>query len=96
MTIDEMIERCPDIVKITPEIMIEVSNTKLNLPLDINKTWVDNGYDDYDAIEMVMELEKRLDISITDDVVETFTQGGNKPPVFKSYLRNKKIEELGL
>jgi hypothetical protein len=60
MTIDEMIERCPDIVKITPEIMIEVSNTKLNLPLDINKTWADNGYDDLDGIEMVMELEKIL------------------------------------
>ena len=96
MTIEEMIERCPDIVKITPEIMIEVSNTKLNLPLDINKTWVDNGDDDLDVIEMVMELEKRLDIAITDDVAEAFTQGGNKPPIFKSYIRNKKIEELGL
>ena len=96
MTIDEMIERCPDIVKITPEAMIEVSNTKLNLPLDINKTWVDNGYDDLDVVEMIMELEKMLDISITDDVAESFTQGGNKPPIFKSYLRDKKIEQLGL
>jgi len=95
MTIDEMIERCPDIVKITPEIMIEVSN-KLNLPLDINKTWADNGYDDLDVVEMIMELEKMLDISITDDVAESFTQGGNKPPIFKSYLRDKKIEQLGL
>lgn len=96
MTEKEMIEKCPDIVKVTPEILMEVANEKIGYPLDMNKTWNDNGYDDLDCVELAMELEKRLDIVIPDEVVDAFIGGNKKPMVFKSYLRNKKIEELGL
>ena len=96
MTTDEMIMRCPDIVKVTPDIMIELAKTKTNLPLDMDKTWADNGWDDLDVVELIMELEKELNIVIPDDVAEAFIDGKSKPPAFKSYLRNKKIEQLGL
>ena len=96
MTPEEMIMRCPDIIKVTPDIMIELAKTKTNLPLDTDKTWADNGWDDLDVVELIMELEKELDIVIPDDVAEAFIQSNIKPPAFKSYLRNKKIEQLGL
>jgi acyl carrier protein len=96
MTVEEMVERCPDIVKVTPNIMMEISNTRLNIPLDVNKSWYDNGYNDLDTVELIMELEKVLNINIPDDVVDTFIKINSKPMVFNSYLRNKKIEQLGL
>jgi acyl carrier protein len=95
MTIEEMIERCPDLIKITSDIMIEVSN-KLNLPLDLNKSWNDNGYDNLDVVELIMELEKVLNIDIPDDVVISFIEGNRKPVLFTQFIRNKKIKQLGL
>ena len=94
MTELEMIKRCPDIVKVTPEILMEIANEKIGYPLDMNKTWNDNGYDDLDCVELAMELEKRLNIVITDDVADAFISG--KINIFRSYIRNEKLEQLGL
>ena len=94
MTPEEMIQRCPDIVKVTPILMNEVAIKKLGQPLDFNKTFAQNGFDDLDGVEMIMELEKMLDIVIFDDVADAFVNG--KPPQFVQYNRNKRIEELGL
>lgn len=94
MTEEEMIKRCPDIVKVTPQIMIEIAKEKFDIEIDFNKTWQDNGLDDLDAIEMIMELEKKLDIVIKDDVADAFVNG--RPPQFLQHNRNKRIEELGL
>lgn len=94
MTPEEMIQRCPDIVKITPILMNEVAIKMLGQPLDFNKTFAQNGFDDLDGVEMIMELEKMLDIVIFDDVADAFVNG--KPPQFVQYNRNKRIEELGL
>jgi acyl carrier protein len=96
MTEDEMIKRCPDIVKVTPQIMNEIVYNIIGEPLDMNKTWYDNGLDDLDCVEFIMYIEKRLDIVIPDDVAGAFTRYNEKPKVFRSYLRNKKIEQLGL
>ncbi len=94
MTEEEMIKKCPDIVKITPQLMNEIYIEEYGQPLDFNKTWSENGFDDLDCIEMIMEFEKRLDIVITDEVAEAFIEG--KPPQFIQFTRNKKIEQLGL
>lgn len=94
MTEEEMLQRVPDMIKVTPQIMNEVSIKIIGQPLNMNKTWSENGFDDLDGIEMIMELEKILDIAITDDVAESFT--GGKPPQFIQIVRNRKIEELGL
>jgi acyl carrier protein len=45
---------------------------------------------------MVMEIEKRLDIVISDDIVDFLFNVGEKPPRFREYWRNKKLEDLGL
>jgi hypothetical protein len=43
-----------------------------------------------------MEIEKRLDITIFDEVVELLFNVYKKPPTFREYWRNKKLEDLGL
>jgi acyl carrier protein len=96
MTEDEMIKRCPDIVKVTPQIMNEIVYNIIGEPLDMNKTWYDNGLGELDCVEFIMHIEKRLDIVIPNDVADAFTRYNEKPKVFRSYLRNKKIEQLGL
>jgi acyl carrier protein len=94
MTPEEMIKRCPDIVKVTPDIMMEIAKEKFNIEIDFNKDWQDNGFDDLDSVEVIMELEKRLNIVITDDVADAFISG--KINIFRSYIRNEKLEQLGL
>lgn len=94
MTVEEMIQKCPDIVKVTPDVMNEFAIKINGQILDFNKTFAENGFDDLDGVEMIMELEKRLDIYITDEVADAFTNG--KPPQFVQFIRSKKIEELGL
>lgn len=94
MTEEEMLLRIPDMIKITPQIMNEVAIKIIGQELDFNKTLHQNGFDDLDAVEMVMELEKRLSIVIDDFVADAFIN--SKPPQFLQYNRNKRIEELGL
>jgi acyl carrier protein len=94
MTESEMIMRCPDMIKVTPEIMMEIAKEKFDIEIDFNKDWRDNGFDDLDAVEMIMELEKRLNIVITDDVADAFIS--RKITIFRSYIRNEKLEQLGL
>ena len=96
MTIEEMIQKCPDLVKITTSVMNEVAIKIIGEPLNFNKTYDEMGFDDLDRVEMIMELEKRLDIYITDEVADAFVNGKNKPFNVSQYNRSKKIEELGL
>ena len=96
MSIDEMIQRCPDILKVTPEILSKVFEDKIGKTLDFNKTYGEHGVDELDCVETIMELEKILDINIPDDVCEYFIAENIKPVLFTQYNRNKKIEQLGL
>ena len=96
MEIEEVIGKVPGFEKITPEIMIKVSNYKMNIDLDLTKTFGQNGFDDLDCVEFIMELEKILDISIPDYICDKFLSTNNKPPLLLQYNRNKKIEQLGL
>lgn len=89
-----MIEKCPGIVKVTPDLMNELAIRINGDILDFNKTFAENGFDELDGVELIMELEKRLDIYITDEVADAFING--KPPKFVQFIRSKKIEELGL
>jgi len=96
MTIEEMIQKCPDLVKITASAMNEVAIKITGESLNFNKTYGEMGFDDLDCVEMIMELEKKLDIHITDEVADAFVNGKNKPFNVSQYNRNKKIEDLGL
>jgi acyl carrier protein len=96
MELEQLINKNPQLNKITEKLINQISIEKYSINLDYNKTLGDNGFDDLDCIEMVMEIEKRLDIVISDDIVDFLFNVGEKPPRFREYWRNKKLEDLGL
>jgi acyl carrier protein len=96
MELEQLINKNPQLNKITEKLINQISIEKYSINLDYNKTLGDNGFDDLDCIEMVMEIEKRLDIVISDDIVDLLFNVGEKPPRFREYWRNKKLEDLGL
>ncbi len=96
MTPEEMIEKCPDIIKITHQSLIKAINKVGYTEFDFNKTWSQNGFDELDGVETIMELEKQLGIVISDDVAEEYIKGDKIPIIFTQYNRSKKIEQLGL
>ncbi len=96
MELEQLINKNPQLNKITEELINQISIEKYSINLDYNKTLGDNGFDDLDCIEMVMEIEKRLDIVISDDIVDLLFNVYKKPPRFREYWRNKKLEDLGL
>jgi acyl carrier protein len=96
MELEQLINKNPQLNKITEKLINQISIEKYSINLDYNKTLGDNGFDDLDCIEMVMEIEKRLDIVISDDIVDFLFNVGEKPPRFREYCRNKKLEDLGL
>ena len=57
--------------------------------------WVDLGMDDLDQIEFVMNLEKRCNISINDDVCEVlFSNGPNH--LVNNILSEKRENKLNI
>jgi len=96
MELEQIINDNPQLNKISEKLINQISFEKYSINLDYNKTFGDNGFDDLDCIEMVMEIEKRLDILISDDIIGLLFDVDRKPPKFKEYWRNKKLEDLGI
>jgi acyl carrier protein len=95
-SLDKMAEDYTDLLKITIKLMSDITKDKIGCDLDLNKTWADNGFDDLDCIEMVMEIEKHLNIHISDEVAMKLFGLNVKPPAFIQYLRDRKLKELGI
>ena len=96
MDLEQIIVDNPQLNKITEQMMNEITLDKIGVILDYNKTLGDNGFDDLDCVEVVMELEKKLDIVVPDHILDLLSNTDKKPPRFQQYLRNKKLEDLGL
>jgi len=96
MTLEKIIQDIPELGRINPDVMDKIAIRINGLPLDYNKTWSDNGYNDLDTIEMLMLLEKELNIDVPDEIVDYLFSGNVKPPKFISVIRDKKLSELGI
>ena len=59
------------------------------------KSFGDMGLDDLDIVEVIMNIEKEYDCEIPDDLGE-YMFSMDPQPFMRSYIRNKRIEELGL
>lgn len=96
MELEQIIIDNPQLNKITEQMMNEVTLDKLGVILDYNKSFYENGFDDLDCVEVVMELERKLDIVVSDEILSILFNPYNKPPRFQQYWRNKKLENLGI
>jgi len=94
--IEKILQDMPELGKITPDVMNAIAIRMHGEPLDMSKTWGENGYDDLDSVEMIMELEKELNIVIPDHIADILVSGDSKPPRFTSFIRDKKLNQLGL
>lgn len=65
-----------------------------------NKTYFDQHTDQLDLVEIVMDMEKNLEISIPDDFAFEFFDERCYPTslefLYKINLRNENIEKLGI
>ena len=59
------------------------------------KTFAEMDVDDLDLIETIMNIEKKYDCEITDNLGEKILTE-NPQTLMKSYLRNSRLEELGI
>jgi acyl carrier protein len=96
MELDQILTKYPQLTKITEQVIKDIFLEKFGFEIDFNLTYEENGFDDLDCIEFAMEIEKRLDITIWDEVVELLFDNKKKPPRFTEYWRNKKLDDLGI
>lgn len=94
--IEKILQDMPELGKITPDAMNAIAIRMRGESLDMNKTWGENGYDDLDSVEMLMELEKVLNIAIPDHIADYLFSVNVKPPLFISVIRDKRLNQLGL
>lgn len=47
-------------------------------------------------VDFIMQIEKELNISISDEVAEAFTNSDTKPFNISVYNREKKLRSLGI
>ena len=95
----QIILKHPHLIKITPSVLSKSFNNLTGECLDYSKTWGDQGFGDLDLIEMVMWIEKELNISIHDELIDTIFNTELYPinisGIFSIY-REERLLELGI
>jgi acyl carrier protein len=81
--------------KINTQVQQSILKEKFGIS-NYNLTFGEMNFNDLDNIEFIMELEKRLDIIIPDDVVEHLTNPSQRPIDFMKFLRDEKLNLLGI
>ena len=92
MTIEEILIDCPGLEKVT----FNHYKDFLGDDFDPNKTWIEMGFDDLDVIELIMHLEKKLDFELSDYLVDEVFGANMKPINFIVYIREQKLNDLGI
>ena len=96
MDIESIFIEHPQMKLVSENLVNDIVLEKLNITLDYNKNFGENGLDDLDCVELAMEIEKRLEISIQDDVLDFLFNVTKKPPMLREYWRDKKLDDLGI
>jgi acyl carrier protein len=86
----------PDLMKITTSAFCKVFKDVTGEDLDYTKTYGEQGLGDLDIIEMVMYLEKELNISVHDELTDTIFHIDSYPINFTLWHREERLLELGI
>ena len=91
----EILQRFPQLYKITPDIFTKTCKEVLDIDIDYNKSWWEQGIvDELDVIEVIIRLEAKLDISINDDIGVEIIKLTNNPPDFRIVNRINNLDKL--
>lgn len=98
--INKYLEKYPDLSKIKRS-DFEISFIKVTGSNVIwNKTYLDQHLDELDLVEIIMDIEKNLGISIPDDFSSEFFDERSYPTnlefLYKINLRSENLEKLGI
>jgi len=94
MTDKELIQKSPDLLELTSEVLKNKFKSIFHYDLEIHKTWSDNGLDELDCIEFVMYLERELSINIDDEVMNFLFSQKSIPNRVISLGREFKINKI--
>ena len=86
----------PYLMKINPSTFSKVFKDYTGEDLDYTKTYGDHGLDELDLIEMIMHLEKELNINIQDELTDTIFHIDSYPINFTLWHRDERLSELGI
>jgi len=86
----------PYLMKITSSTFSKVFKDYTGEDLDYTKTYGGHGLDDLDLIEMIMHLEKELNINIHDELTDTIFHIDSYPINFTLWHREERLVELGI
>jgi len=89
----------PYLMKITPSTFSKVFKNvtaRFTEDLDYTKTYGEQGLDGLDLIEMMMYLEKELNIHIQDELTDTLFNTESYPINFTLWYREERLGELGI
>ena len=92
----QIILKHPHLIKITPSDLSKAFNNLTGEDLDYSKTWGEQGLGDLDIIEMVMNIERELNIHIHDDIVDTLFNTETYPINMTLWHREERLGELGI
>jgi acyl carrier protein len=95
----QIISNHPYLMKITPSTFSKVFKNvtaRFTEDLDYTKTYGEQGLDELDLVEMVMHLEKELNIHIQDELTDTIFSLDSYPINFTLWHRDERLGELGI
>ena len=100
MTPQEMFRMCPGLVKVTiPNLEEAFFNITKGGTLNHNETLTNQGLDELDAVEFIMEVEKLSGININDDIGWLLMDGQINTKDFSMIIiehREKRLELLDI
>jgi hypothetical protein len=86
----------PHLMKITPSDLSKAFNSLTGQDLDYTKTWGEQGLGYLDIIEMVMNIERELNIHIHDELTDTIFTLDSYPINMTLWNREERLVELGI
>lgn len=95
----QIILKHPYLIKITPSVLskcFEDCYLYSIKDLDYSKTYGEHGLSELDIIEMIMWIEKELNISIHDELVDTIFNTESYPINMTLWYRDDRLVELGI